>query len=60
MAKITICDICKEPMDTLDDMININGENYRLRLKTIVDGKWKSKDVCFNCIRKNLPKKEKK
>lgn len=54
MARITICDICKKHMKPLDDMIKINGKNYRLCLKVIENGKWKSKDVCFDCIRKNL------
>ena len=59
MARITICDICKKHMGILDDMIKINGKNYRLRLKVIENSKWKSKDVCFDCIRKNLPSKKK-
>ena len=58
MATITICDICKEYMEPLDGMIKIEDKNYKLVLRTKEEGKWKSKDVCVDCIRKNLSKKK--
>ena len=57
MAKITICDICKKEMSIDDDRIVIEGKNYRLLLRTIENSKWKNKDICIDCVKKNLPKK---
>lgn len=57
VATITICDICKKPMECFENMIEIDGKNYRLILKTIEDGRWKSKDVCTDCIRKKFTQK---
>lgn len=41
-------------MECFENMIEIDGKNYRLILKTIEDGRWKSKDVCTDCIRKKF------
>ncbi len=58
MAKITICDICKKQMDIDDSRLFIRDKSYRVVLRTIENGQWKSKDICIDCIIKNLPKKK--
>jgi len=52
--KQTVCDFCSKPISS---GYGIHLPNIgRVVIKTIVDGKWKSKDVCINCLKKMIDK----
>ena len=55
MANIKHCDVCGQSMAPLGDYYSFDGPlmrgEMRVMLKTIVDGKWKTKDVCIDCMK---------
>lgn len=55
--KVTVCDFCKKhDGKQLHHVVNINGQNYKLVLKSakVNSGKWKSFDICTECLKKAL------